>query len=170
MARPREGKRRARPSFEREALVLTIRRAHAQDLDTLIGLLGALFSLESDFRPDARRQRRGLERMLEDPGRRLVLVAERDGTVIGMVTVQLVVSTAEGGDAGLVEDLIVSAPHRGAGVGRRLLAVAEDWAWTRGATRLQLLADRENALALGFYAEAGWTPTRLVCLRRGGVR
>ncbi len=150
--------------------MLTIRPARPQDLDALVGLLGALFSLEADFRPDARRQRRGLERMMEDPARRLVLVAERDGTVIGMVTVQLVVSTAEGGDAGLVEDLIVAAPHRGAGVGRRLLAAADEWAWTRGATRLQLLADRENALALGFYAAVGWGPTRLVCLRRGGVR
>jgi GNAT superfamily N-acetyltransferase len=150
--------------------MLTIRPARAQDLDALVDLLAALFSLETDFRPDARRQRRGLERMLEDPARRLVLVAERDGSVIGMITVQLVVSTAEGGDAGLVEDLIVAGPHRGAGVGRRLLASAEHWAWSRGATRLQLLADRENALALGFYAVAGWTPTRLVCRRRGGVR
>lgn len=150
--------------------MLTLRAARPTDLDALIQLLATLFSLEADFRPDAQRQRRGLARMLEDPARRLVLVAERDGQVIGMVTVQLVVSTAEGGEAGLVEDLVVAAPHRGAGVGRRLLAFAEEWARARGATRLQLLADRENALALGFYARLGWAPTRLVCVRRGGAR
>lgn len=150
--------------------MLTIRTACPHDLDALVGLLAALFSLEPDFRADAARQRRGLRRLLEDPVRCLVLVAERGGAVIGMVTVQLVVSTAEGGDAGLVEDLVVAAAHRGTGVGRLLLAAAEDWARGRGATRLQLLADRDNALALGFYARVGWGPTRLVCLRRGGVR
>lgn len=150
--------------------MLTVRTARPSDLDALVGLLAELFALEPDFRADEARQRRGLRRMLEDPIRRRVLVAERDGAVIGMITVQIVVSTAEGGDAGLVEDLVVAAPHRGAGVGRRLLAAAEAWAEARGATRLQLLADRENALALGFYARVGWAPTRLVGLRRGGLR
>src|SRR5512141_824012 len=117
----------------------TIRPAAPADLEALVRLLSVLFSIEADFRPDAERQRRGLARMLEDPERRLVLVAEEDGAVVGMVTVQLVVSTAEGGDAGLLEDMIVDAAHRGRGVGRRLLAAAEAWARARGATRLQLL-------------------------------
>lgn len=144
----------------------TVRRAAPSDLPALVRLLGVLFSIEADFRPDPARQRRGLARMLEDPARRLVLVAEREGAVVGMVTVQLVVSTAEGGDAGLVEDLVVDAACRGAGVGRRLLEEAEEWARARGATRLQLLADRENDPALRFYARQGWASTRLVCLRR----
>ena len=109
-----------------------------------------------------------LKRMLEDPARRLVLVAEADGAVIGMVTAQLVISTAEGGDAGILEDLVVDEAHRRTGVGRRLLAAAEAWARARGATRLQLLADVENGPALDFYARTGWSRTQLVCLRRGG--
>jgi GNAT superfamily N-acetyltransferase len=143
-----------------------VRPATAADLEALVRLLDVLFSIEADFRPDGARQRRGLLRMLEDPARRLVLVAEEAGAVIGMVTVQLVVSTAEGGDAGLIEDLVVDAAHRGAGVGRHLVEAAEAWTRERGATRLQLLADAGNPPALGFYARAGWSCTRLVCLRR----
>lgn len=145
-----------------------VRPAVPADLDALVRLLGVLFSIEADFRPAPERQRRGLQRMLEDPARRLVLVAEVDGAVVGMVTVQLVVSTAEGGDSGLVEDMVIDEPHRGAGLGRRLLEAAEAWARTRGATRLQLLADLANEPALRFYARMGWARTQLVCLRRGG--
>lgn len=145
-----------------------IRSATRDDLVPLVRLLGVLFSIESDFRPDPRRQRRGLAQLLEEPERRAVLVAERAGAVVGMVTVQLVVSTAEGGSSGWLEDLVVAEDARRDGVGRGLLLAAERWARARGATRLQLLADSANAPALGFYARMEWAGTKLVCLRRGG--
>jgi GNAT superfamily N-acetyltransferase len=131
-----------------------------------VRLLGQLFSIEADFTPDAWRQRLGLALMLSDHRVRTVLVAERSGEVLGMVTGQLVVSTAEGGLSALVEDMIVEEGARGAGIGRALLEGIERWALERGATRLQLLADHENAPALGFYDRAGWSSTRLVCLRK----
>jgi GNAT superfamily N-acetyltransferase len=145
-----------------------IRPATEADLGALVRLLGVLFSIESDFRPDARRQRRGLRAMLSEPERRRVLVAERDGAVVGMVTLQLLVSTAEGGPSGLLEDMVVDAAARGEGVGRRLLRAAERWGRAMGATRFQLLADSENTPALAFYGRMGWGRTKLVCLRRGG--
>lgn len=146
-----------------------IRKARPGDIDSLVGLLGILFSIEADFRPDPERQRRGLALMLTDLERRVVLVAEQEGSVVGMATVQLVVSTAEGGPAGLVEDLVVDPAHRWRGTGRRLVEAAEGWARDRGATRLQLLADRENEPALRFYVRIGWHFTRLLCLRKGGA-
>jgi GNAT superfamily N-acetyltransferase len=135
----------------------------------MVALLGELFSLEADFRPDPARQRRGLALLLEDRLRRAAIVAEAGDQVVGMVTGQLVVSTAEGAASVLVEDMVVMEGRRGAGIGRRLLDAIEGWAAARGATRLQLLADRENHPSLRFYEARGWRPTRLVCLRRGGV-
>jgi GNAT superfamily N-acetyltransferase len=146
----------------------TIRAATEADLNALVRLLGLLFSLEADFRPDPPRQRRGLLLMLEEPERRVVLVAERAGAVIGMVTLQLVVSTAEGAPSAWIEDMVVEERERGGGVGRALLEAAGRWAHGRGATRLQLLADRANRPALRFYRRLGWCETQLVCLRRGG--
>jgi GNAT superfamily N-acetyltransferase len=143
-----------------------IRPASTTDLPSLVRLLGELFSIEADFAPDPGAQRLGLALMLTDPRRRVVLVAEHGGLVIGMVTGQLLVSTAEGGLSVLVEDMVVEARQRGRGVGRALLGAVEDWAAERGATRLQLLADRENAPALAFYDREGWSGTQLVCLRR----
>jgi GNAT superfamily N-acetyltransferase len=134
-----------------------------------VALLGELFAIEADFRPDPERQRRGLALLLEDRLRRAVLVAEVGGGVVGMVTGQLVVSTSEGAASVWVEDMVVGEGARRAGRGRRLLLAIEQWGAARGATRLQLLADRENLPALRFYEARGWSGTRLVCLRRGGV-
>lgn len=148
---------------------VTIRSATPGDLDALTGLLSVLFSIEADFLPDAGRQRDGLALLLEAPARAIVLVAERDGAVVGMATAQLVVSTAEGGLSAWVEDLVVLANERRRGAGQALLDAVRAWAADRGARRLQLLADRENVPALAFYERLGWSRTQLVCLRRRGA-
>ena len=143
---------------------ITVRPARMEDLERLVGLLGLLFAMEEDFCFDAARQRQGLALLLDDERAR-VLVAERADGVVGMCTGQLVVSTAEGGPALLVEDVVVDANHRGRGVGRALLAALADWASGRGVRRLQLLADGSNGPALAFYDRLGWRATALVCRR-----
>jgi len=145
--------------------MVTIRAAEAQDIDSLVSLLHVLFSIEEDFVYNEDRQRQGLAMMLENP-KGCVLVAEADGRIIGMCTGQIVVSTAEGGPALLVEDVVVAEAWRGRGVGRRLLKRLTVWTAARGISRLQLLTDRNNTAALGFYEKLGWQPTALICLRK----
>lgn len=146
-----------------EAVV--IRSATREDLGSLTELLSMLFSLEEDFVIDAARQRRGLEMMLNN-GRGRILAAETaDGTVIGMCSGQLTVSTAEGGPAVLVEDVVVHQDWQGQGIGARLMDAIGEWAKENQATRLQLLADRNNIPALDFYKHLGWQQTQLICLR-----
>lgn len=149
----------------------TIREARPGDIDALTELLGLLFALEADFAVDAGRQRSGLELMMGkgQMGKgqpRLVLVADSEGSVVGMATAQLLISTAEGGPALLVEDVVVLPQARGKGIGRALLERIESWGLRLGATRLQLLADKDNAPASTFYHACGFAPTNLVCLRR----
>lgn len=147
-----------------------VREARPEDMDALVELLGMLFSIESDFSVDAGRQVAGLEQMLKPGQGRLVLVAaasdEGVGRVIGMATAQLLISTAEGGPALMVEDVVVRPEARGRGVGRALLQRIEDWGRRLGATRLQLLTDRDNDDAFRFYDNCGFSRTNLVCLRR----
>ena len=143
---------------------VTIRRANHGDLNLMCALLEELFSLEADFSVDRQRQIKGLKMMVAQDGARL-LVAEAAGRVVGMCSGQVVVSTAEGGPAVLVEDVVVDTRWRGLGIGRLLLEAVLRWARKQGAGRLQLLADRDNKPALAFYEHLGWSKTRLICLR-----
>ncbi|MFH1019285.1 MAG: GNAT family N-acetyltransferase [Pseudomonadota bacterium] len=142
-----------------------IRPARPDDLEALVDLLRILFGIEADFDFDAARQRQGLVMLLVHEAA-VLLVAEAEGQVIGMCSGQLTISTAEGGFALLVEDVVVAEPWQGRGVGRELLAALEQWAASRKVSRLQLLADRNNTAALEFYRKLGWQPTELICQRR----
>ncbi len=142
------------------------RRARPEDIPALCDLLEDLFTIESDFAPDVEKQVKALSMLLTDPSdSSLVLVAVMEGKVIGMVSVQTLVSTAEGGKVGLVEDMIVDRQFRGRGIGTLLLNRAVEWGRDRKLKRLQLLADRENMPAVDFYANNGWTATKLGCFR-----
>lgn len=142
-----------------------IRPARQEDLEQLIELLRLLFSIEEDFCADTSKQRQGLTLMLGN-GNGRVLVAESEGRILGMCTGQLVISTAEGGPSVLVEDMAVFPEYRGKGIGRALLAALTEWAKGRGATRMQLLADKNNEPALGYYRHLQWQETALVCWRK----
>ena len=143
----------------------TIRPATQDDIPAMVGLLAQLFAIESDLAIDRAAQARGLAMLLRRADA-LALVATRAERVVGMTTVQLTVSTARGGLSAGVEDVVVDSPHRGSGIGRRLLAAAEAWARERGALRIALLADETNAPALDFYDQLGFVRTRLVWLAK----
>jgi len=144
---------------------VTIRQATHKDIDGLVDLLKELFSIEEDFSFNPQKQQRGLTLMLEDD-RACVIIACMGEKVIGMCSAQMLLSTAEGGPVGLVEDLVVSEPYRGHGIGERLLQAIENQEVKNGATRLQLLADKNNTPALHFYDKKKWQRTQLVCLRK----
>ena len=146
---------------------VSIRPARADDIPQMCGLLADLFSLESDFSPDREKQGRGLRLLLNDTsGSSAVFVAERDEKIIGMCSVQVLISTAEGENVGLLEDLIVKSNYRGRGIGTRLLSGIFAWCAAKNISRLHLLRDMDNEEALKFYAGNGWSETRLACMRR----
>lgn len=144
---------------------VNIRPAVSSDIEALTSLLKILFTVEEDFFFNRTLQRRGLELMLSNE-RGCVLVAEVNGQVAGMCSGQLTISTAEGGPALLLEDMIVHEEYRGRGLGMQLIEKVAEWGKTNGASRLQLLADRNNSPALGFYNKLGWQITELICLRK----
>jgi GNAT superfamily N-acetyltransferase len=146
---------------------ITIRPARLEDIPHMCDLLSDLFSLESDFEPDPGKQARGLELLISDStGNSLVLVAGSGRKILGMCSVQTVISTAEGGPVGLVEDVVVRKDRRKNGIGTRLLSEAETWCERKGMSRIQLLADRENKHSLKFYFNRCWKATNLICLKR----
>jgi ribosomal protein S18 acetylase RimI-like enzyme len=142
-----------------------IRQAQSADLEDLTRLLQDLFTIETDFAPDPQRQRSGLEQLMKSSGA-VILVAEIKAEVVGMCSVQTVISTAEGGPSGWLEDMIVKADMRKRGIGKALLAAAQKWAEEKGMTRLQLLSESDNEAALKFYFKNRWQWTGLVCRRK----
>ncbi|MCJ7808943.1 MAG: GNAT family N-acetyltransferase [Desulfobulbaceae bacterium] len=146
---------------------ITIRGAEPSDVGDLIELLKALFTIEEDFAFNEEAQRRGMALLLNGQGQeRQVFVAERNGKVFGMCSIQTLISTAEGGLVGLVEDVVVRDGYRGKGIGNALMEAVGSWARSHGLKRLQLLADRDNTPALQFYESRGWKVTRLICVRK----
>lgn len=142
-----------------------IRPARPEDIPEMTALLKMLFAIEKDFAIDAERQERGLA-MLLDSGSACLLAAEAEGRVVGMVSGQLVISTAEGGPSLWAEDLVVEPGWRGRGVGRRLMEAVAHWAREQGAPRLQHLADQGNQRGLAFHRSLGYQTTRMICMRK----
>jgi GNAT superfamily N-acetyltransferase len=91
-----------------------------------------------------------------------IAVARRDGRLAGAVRVQRLA----GGEAEF--GMLVAAPEeRGTGVGRELVAFAEDWARRRGLARMQLelLVPRTwshpvKEFLRGWYTRIGYRPVR----------
>lgn len=148
----------------------TIRNAQLSDIPILIELLRVLFSIEEDFVFDEEKQRQGLEMMLQDQENRCIFIAEFEQRVVGMISGQTLISTAEGSISVLVEDVIIDQDYRRQGIGRELLNVMESWAFQKGARRLQLLADINNSSALSFYKQLNWSNTRLMCLQKKDIQ
>lgn len=156
------------PIFVSEVnMEFSVRPAEAADISQMCDLLSELFSIESDFIPDKRKQAQGLELLLNDKtGSSVVLVAEKSDEIIGMCSVQTLISTAEGGPVGLLEDLIVKKCQRGKGTGTRLLSEIFKWCASNNILRIQLLRDSDNLKSLIFYNINGLSSTRLVCMRK----
>ena len=143
-----------------------INSATCKDIPALVDLLTELFTIEKDFKPDTVKQITGLGLMLNKPEQAVIKVARNgDGSVVGMVSAQLVISTAEGATSAWVEDMIISKNYRAAGLGRMLLIDVLRWAQDKGATRAQLLVDTENEPAVGYYKHLGWETTQLQASR-----
>lgn len=144
---------------------VVIREAALDDLFAMTSLLGELFTIEADFTPDVRHQREGLAALMASEDATL-LVASMADVIVGMCTLQPLISTAEGGVAGMVEDLIVADGYRGMGIGRQLLTEIEKRASEQGMSRLQLLTDQGHDQADRFYDRHGWKATSLVARRK----
>jgi GNAT superfamily N-acetyltransferase len=145
---------------------MTVRLATPADIPALLDLLRQLFAIEDEFAFDPAVQARGLAQLIAAPERAAVFCAMHDARVAGMATAQLLVSTARGGPVATIEDVVVDQAARSTGLGRALLQAIEHWARDRLCLRLQLLADRENAPALDFYAAQNFGRTRMVWLVR----
>ena len=70
------------------------------------------------------------------------------------------------GHRGWVYYLAVDPGRRRRGLGRSLMAAAEDWLMVRGAPKLQLMVRSDNEAAVGFYQRLGLERQEVIVLGR----
>ncbi len=83
------------------------------------------------------------------------LAVDDDGTVVGMAVWYRTYSTWRGRHGIWLEDLVVDPDHRGAGIGRALLAALARRCVDSGYARLEWNVVDDNDGALAFYATLG---------------
>lgn len=131
----------------------------------MCALLVELFTIEADFKPHVEKHSQGLEMLINACNSAILLVAEEKEEILGMCSIQTLISTAQGGYVGLFEDLIVRSDVRGMGIGTVLLSEGIKWCSLNNISRVQLLRDTETLAAFDFYLKRGWSKTQLECMR-----
>ncbi|MDT4833675.1 Aminoalkylphosphonate N-acetyltransferase [compost metagenome] len=133
---------------------LTLRAACSGDAQALSALLQQLAPDEA--RPDAKL----LALRLNEPAVNcVVLVAERDGKLLGTCTLHLIEHLAHNfARSGVVEDAVVDADARGLGIGRALIDKAVERARAWGCYKLALSSSQSREAAHRFYQQLGFTP------------
>ncbi len=145
-------------------MALTIRPYEDADRDFVLSLVprftdfvlpewGDVDAMEATNRAD-------LEKALDAKATDVaVFVAEDDGELLGFVHVQAERDYFSGLTNGYVADIAVGADQEGRGVGRALMAVAEEWTREQGFSRLTLFAFASNERARRFYEQLGFEPS-----------
>jgi len=136
--------------------MIIIDEAQHSDIPQLCDLLALLFSQEQEFHPDLQKQSAALNLLIGNRQRGRIFVLRHGDTLLGMVSVQVLVSTACGGDVLLLEDLVVRPTCRNHGYGSALLEHVIDFARRGGYSRITLLADSVNLDAQRFYCRHGF--------------
>jgi GNAT superfamily N-acetyltransferase len=131
---------------------VTIRSATRDDAPSISSLLEEL-----DFPAPADVVARRLD--LLHALRELVLVAERGGDVVGLVTVHVTPVLHRPTPVGRVTALVVARSARRSGVGRALLAAAEQAVASRGCALIEVTSHRRLVDAHAFYVALGWELT-----------
>lgn len=143
----------------------TIEQATLEDLPQLTDLLFDLFSQEADHQPDRNKQMRGLRLLLEQPNRGRIFVLRHNGMILGMINLLFTISTAEGGFAVLLEDLIIHTDFRQRGFGHRLLQHGLDYATKKDFRRVTLMTDRLNEDGMRFFHAHGFQNSAMIPMR-----
>lgn len=91
----------------------------------------------------------------EDPG---MIVAEESGTVVGFIWMGEEVDLYTGRPHGHISDLAVARSSEGKGIGKALLARAEEWARERRYEWLTLSTFPQNEGAVRLYRRSGFEP------------
>ncbi len=100
---------------------------------------------------------RNVARLIDDPLTDFLLASEAEGEeAVGVVQLRYRLGVWRDGDDAWLEDVYVRREAQGKGLGRALTEAAVEHARERGAKRIQLDVEEENAAARTVYEKAGF--------------
>ncbi|HET6900032.1 MAG TPA: GNAT family N-acetyltransferase [Vicinamibacteria bacterium] len=143
---------------------LRVRESGPEDRDFVLRLVPELLAFGP---PPPWRDAPAMERVDRDvigaaldgrvPGTRVLVAEDGERRRLGFIHVSEE-DDYYGGACGHIGDIVVAPEARGQGVGRALLAAAEDWARARGYRLITLNVFLDNAGARRTYERAGYRP------------
>ena len=133
----------------------TIRSARASDVAEMSRLFA---ELGYDVPVDALVQRL---RAFDAPGEGVIVAEDPStpGQLLGTATLHLTPVLHRAGPVGRVSALVVDSTVRGRGIGRALMAAAEQWAAERGCVLMEVTSNMRRADAHRFYEGLGYERT-----------
>ncbi|MGW7285308.1 N-acetyltransferase family protein [Streptomyces sp. NPDC054847] len=137
---------------------IVIRSAVADDIPAIVAMLaddplGATRESPDDMEP----YRTAYERLRSDPNQ-FLMVAERDGTVVGTLQLTVVPGLSRRGSTrSIIEGVRVHGSERGQGLGRVLMEWAIEESRKQGCRLVQLTSDAARPDAHRFYEQLGFT-------------
>lgn len=160
MTYPRSVTTRHTPSGAKGALGGLIRPAEPGDVPAILGLVHDLALYEKAPEAVEATQDHFRTALFPQDGAPTAFahVAVVDGTVVGLAVWYITFSTWLGRGGIWLEDLYVSPEHRGAGLGKALLATLAAVCAERGYGRLEWWVLRWNKPSIGFYDSIGGQP------------
>ncbi|MFJ9032962.1 GNAT family N-acetyltransferase [Streptomyces sp. NPDC102274] len=141
---------------------LKIRPAAPDDIPAIVAMLaddplGARRESPDDLTPYTE----AYERLARDPNQHVV-VAERDGRVIGTLQLTIIPGLSRrGATRSIIEAVRVHADERGSGLGTRFIEWAVDESRRLGCQLVQLTSDTSRTDAHRFYERLGFTASHV---------
>jgi GNAT superfamily N-acetyltransferase len=134
---------------------VTVRAAHEDDLAGVLALY-AQPDLDNGQTLSLDRAREVFRRFADYPDYHLY-VAELEGRIVGTFALLIMENLAHvGTPSGVVEDVVVSSLHRGAGIGRLMMAFARERCRERGCYKMALSSNLKRDAAHRFYDHLGF--------------
>lgn len=133
----------------------SFRPAEPADVDAIIAMMRGYYAqdgytfIESEARATALM-------LIDDPTIGRLWVACEGKTVVGYVAVALGFSFEYRGREAFVDELQIAESHRGRGLGREALEIAEAWCREAGVNALHLEVERHRENALELYRRRGF--------------
>ncbi len=142
-------------------MTITMRVATRQDLPAIVAMyaddrLGAERETPDDLAP----YEAAIDRIDATGGVSSVLVAEREGRIVGTLQLTIIPSLSHrGGSRAHVEAVRVVADARSGGIGSAMMGWAIEEARRQGCLMVELTSNRTRADAARFYERLGFVPS-----------